>query len=110
METGNLSDRAKRDAVRKLEIARFRLMEEVQRTAAAREGFAATQKNFAATSLKYYQLADAGLRNSFAEGATVEWRGYIAKKFVRYGRDVLLMIKELDRDELDYMSYPENSD
>ncbi|MFA6749664.1 MAG: tetratricopeptide repeat protein [Candidatus Riflebacteria bacterium] len=109
IDTGNLSDGAKRDAVRKLEIARFRLMEEVQRTAAAREGFAATQKNFAATSLKYYQLADAGLRTSFAEGATVEWRGYVAKKFVRYGRDVLLMIKELDRDELDYMSYPENS-
>ncbi|MDD3001537.1 MAG: tetratricopeptide repeat protein [Candidatus Riflebacteria bacterium] len=109
VDTGNLSEGAKRDALRKIEIARFRLMEEVQRTAAARQGFAATQKNYAATSLKYYQLADAGLRNSYTEGLTVEWRGYIAKKFVRYGRDVLLMIKELDRDELDYMSFPENS-
>ncbi len=109
LDTGSLSDGAQRDAQRKLEVARFRLMERANRTEAAREGYAQTQRNYATTSLKYYQLNDAGLRTSASEGLVVEWRGYVVRKFKKYGRDVALMIKELDRDELDAMSFPENN-
>lgn len=109
LDTGSLSDGAKRDAQRKLEIARFRLMEQAHRTAAAREGYAQVQRNYAATSLKYYQLSDAGFRSSWSEGQMIEWRGYVVRKFKKYGRDMVLMIKELDRDELDVMSFPENT-
>ena len=38
----------------------------------------------------------------------MEWTGYIARRITRYGRDFLLMIKECDRDELEYMNKTDN--
>ena len=109
INTGNLSETALKDAKQKVEVARFRLMETVSKAAEYRKGWNSIQKNIGTTSLKYYQLNDASLKSSFADGVLVEWRAYVAKSFTQYGRDCLLMIKELDQDELDYLRYPENS-
>lgn len=109
LDTGSLADGAQRDAQQKLEMARFRLMEQVQRTAAARAGYTQTQRNYGVGTLKYYQLSDAGLRSSWSHGLMLEWRGYVVRRFKKYGREMVLMIKELDRDEMDVMNFPENS-
>ncbi len=109
LNSGNLSETATKDAKQKVEVARFRLMETVQKEAEYRQGWNNIQKNIATTSLKFYQLNDASLKSSFADGVLIEWRAYIAKRFTQYGRDCLLMIKELDKDELEIMRYSENN-
>lgn len=108
LETGNLPEGARRDAVRKLEVAKFKIREAEERRRPAREGLAAIRKTYATTDLKYYQLTDIGFRTNFTGAITVEWRGYIAKRLSRHGRDFLLMIKELSRDELDVMNRDRN--
>lgn len=108
LETGNLQEGPRRDAVRKLEVTRFKIREAEERLRPAREGLAMIRKNYATTDLKYYQLTDVGFKTSFTGPITVEWRGYIAKKINRHGREFLLMIKELDRDELDFMNRDRN--
>lgn len=108
LETGNLQESARRDAVRKLEVARFKLREIEEGMRPAREGLTAIRKNYATTSLKFYQLTDVQFKTSFTGPITVEWRGYVAKKLSHQGRDFLLMIKELSRDELDTMNRDRN--
>lgn len=108
LETGNLQESSRRDAVRKLEVARFKLRENEEMLRPAREGYASIRKNYATATLKYYQLTDIKFKTSFTGPITVEWRGYVAKKLNRYGRDFLLMIKELSRDELDTMNRDRN--
>lgn len=108
LETGNLIESARRDAVRKLEVARFKIRENKEKLRPAKEGFAETRSNFAGTSLKYWQLNDINFKTRFTGPITVEWRGYIARKITRHGRDFLLMIKELSQDELDYMNRDRN--
>lgn len=108
VETNSLPEAAQRDALRKLEIARFRINERDQQLAPMRQGFEETRKQFASTSLKYYQLMDSKYKNNFTNAISVEWTGYIAKKIRRYGRDFLLMIKTLDRDEMEYMNKTDN--
>ncbi len=108
LETGNLQESSRRDAVRKVEVARFKIREAEERLRPAREGLAAIRKNYATTDLKYYQLTDISFKTSFTSAITVEWRGYIAKRISRHGRDFLLMIKELSRDELDIMNRDRN--
>jgi tetratricopeptide (TPR) repeat protein len=109
IETGGLPETAKKDALRKVEIARFRVREVTQRKKPARQGFKSTRKNFGTVNLKYDQLADIKFKTRFTGPVTVEWRGYIARKFSRYGRDFLLMIKELSQDELDMMNRDRNN-
>lgn len=106
--TNSLPDAAHRDAIRKLEIARFRINERNQQIAPIVQGFQETRKQFAPTSLKYYQLVDSKYKNNFTNAISVEWTGYIARRITRYGRDFLLMIKQLERDELEYMGKSEN--
>ncbi len=108
ISTNSLPDAARRDALRKLEIAKFRINERDEQLAPIKQGFTDTRKNFAPTSLKYYQLADINYKNNFTNAISVEWTGYIARKISRYGRDFLLMIKECDRDELEYMNKIDN--
>ncbi len=108
LETNNLQEGSRRDAVRKLEVARFKIRENSESLRPAREGLVNIRKNYATTDLKYYQLTDVGFKTRFTGPITVEWRGYIARKLNRHGRDFLVMIKELDRDELDYMGRDRN--
>ncbi|MBU1106456.1 MAG: tetratricopeptide repeat protein [Candidatus Riflebacteria bacterium] len=108
LETGNLQEGSRRDAVRKLEIARFKIREAEEKQRPAREGFAETRHNFAGTNLKYFQLSDISFKTRFTGPITVEWRGYVSRKITRYGRDFLLMIKELSQDELEYMNRDRN--
>ncbi|PKL49609.1 MAG: hypothetical protein CVV42_06400 [Candidatus Riflebacteria bacterium HGW-Riflebacteria-2] len=108
LETGNLIESSRRDAVRKLEVARFKIREAEEKQRPAREGFTATRGNFAGTNLQYWQLNDINFKTRFTGPITVEWRGYIARKITRHGRDFLLMIKELDRDELNTMNREQN--
>ncbi len=108
LATGNLSESSRRDAVRKLEVARFKIRETEEKQRPAREGFTATRGNFAGTNLKYWQLNDINFQTRFTGPITVEWRGYIARKITRHGRDFLLMIKELGQDELDTMNRDRN--
>lgn len=104
LATNSLPDGSRRDAVRKLEIARFRVNERDGEIAPMKQGFIDTRKNFAPTSLKYYQLADINYKNNFTNAIAVEWTGYIARRIKRYGREFLLMIKECDQDELDFIN------
>ncbi len=108
LATGNLIESSRRDAVRKLEVARFKIRETEEKQRPAREGFTATRGNFAGTNLQYWQLNDISFKTRFTGPITVEWRGYIARKLTRHGRDFLLMIKELSQDELDTMSRERN--
>ena len=108
ISTNSLPDGARRDALRKLEIAKFRINEREDELAPMKQGFNETRKQFASTSLKYYQLADINYKNNFTNAISVEWTGYIARRITRYGRDFLLMIKECDRDELEYMNKVDN--
>lgn len=108
LATGNLAESARRDAARKVEVARFKVKESADRRRPAKEGYSATKRNYAPTSLKYYQLSDIGFRTNFTGPITIEWRGYIARKIKRHGREFLLMIKELSRDELDTMNRDRN--
>lgn len=108
LETGNLQDGSRRDAMRKLEVARFKTREAEEKLRPAKEGFTAIRKNFGTATLKYYQLTDISFKTNFTGPITVEWRGYIAKKISRHGRDFLLMIKELSQDELDTMNRDRN--
>ncbi len=104
LATNSLPEGSRRDAVRKLEIAKFRVNERDGEIAPMKQGYIDTRKNFAPTSLKYYQLADINYKNNFTNAISVEWTGYIARRIKRYGRDFLLMIKECDQDELDYIN------
>ena len=108
LSTNSLPDGSRRDALRKLEIARFRVNERDEQLAPMKQGFEQTRKQFASTSLKYYQLADINYKNNFTNAISVEWTGYIVRRITRYGRDFLLMIKECDRDELEYMNKTDN--
>ncbi len=108
LATNSLPDASRRDAIRKLEIAKFRVNERDSELAPMKQGFVDTRKNFAPTSLKYYQLADINYKNNFTNAIAVEWTGYIARRITRYGRDFLLMIKECDQDELDYINKSSN--
>ena len=108
LETGNLQESSRRDAVRKLEVARFKLREAEEAQRPAREGFTETRQNFAGANLKYHQLSDVTFKTRFTGPITVEWRGYIARKITRHGRDFLLMIKELSQDELENMNRDRN--
>lgn len=108
LATDNLPESSRRDAARKLEIARFQLKEKEEKRRPAKEGFTETRKNFAPTTLKYYQLNDINFKTSFTGPITVEWRGYISRRIKRHGRDFLLMIKELSQDELETMQRDRN--
>lgn len=108
LATGNLIESSRRDAVRKLEVARFKIRETEEKQRPAREGFTVTRGNFAGTNLQYWQLNDISFKTRFTGPITVEWRGYIARKLTRHGRDFLLMIKELSQDELDNMNRDRN--
>ncbi len=108
LATGNLSDSYRREAARKLEVARFKVREAEEAKKPAIQGFAETRRNFASTALKFYQLSDINFRTRFTGPVTVEWRGYISRKINRHGREFLLMIKELSQDELDSMNRDRN--
>lgn len=108
LSTNSLPEISRRDAARKLEIARFQQREIEAKKRPAREGFQETRRNFAPTTLKYYQLNDINFKTRFTGPITVEWRAYVARKIKRHGRDFLLMIKELSQDELETMQRDRN--
>jgi tetratricopeptide (TPR) repeat protein len=108
IETGGLAESARRDALRKVEVARFRVREQQARQRPANQGFKTTRKTYGTVNLLYPQLADIKFKTRFTGPITVEWRGHIARKIARYGRDFLLMIKELNQDELDAMRQDRN--
>jgi len=108
ISAGGLGPMYQKDALRKIEIAKFRANEIEQIEKPAREGFTNTRKIYGTVNLKYSQLAGIDFHTRFIEPVTVEWRGFVAKKFRRYGRDFLLMIKELSQDELDEMGRDRN--
>lgn len=108
LATGNLQESSRRDAARKVEVARFKVREAEESKRPAREGFSETRKNYAPTTLKYYQLSDITFKTKFTGPITVEWRGFVSRKINRHGREFLLMIKELSQDELDVMNRDRN--
>lgn len=108
LETSGLLESYQRDALRKVEVARFKIREIQQRTQPARQGFKDTRQNYGTVNLLYPQLADINFKTRFTGPVTVEWRGYIARRIKRYGRDFLLMIKELSQDELETMRRDRN--
>jgi tetratricopeptide (TPR) repeat protein len=108
IETSGLLDSYRRDALRKVEVARFKLKEIQAARQPAQKGFKSTRKTYGTVNLLYPQLADINFKTRFTGPVTVEWRGYIARKIKRYGRDFLLMIKDLSRDELDMMRKDRN--
>lgn len=108
LATSGLNETYRRDASRKVEISRLRFQEQIARKRPAREGFTTTRHNFATINLKYYQLDDVTFRTRFTGPVKVEWRGYVAKKLSRHGRDFILFIKELSQDELDVMNRSRN--
>lgn len=108
LETNGLLESYRRDALRKIEVARFQVKETLQRTRPARQGFTNTRQNYGTVNLLYPQLADINFKTRFTGPVTVEWRGYIARRISRYGREFLLMIKELSQDELDSMRRDRN--
>lgn len=108
LDTAGLSETYRRDAIRKLEISRLRVRELERRIAPAKEGFQATRHNFGTVNLKYYQLTDINFKTRFTGPIVVEWRARVVRKIDRHGRDFLLMIKELSRDELDIMNRDRN--
>ncbi|HOY66775.1 MAG TPA: tetratricopeptide repeat protein [Candidatus Ozemobacteraceae bacterium] len=105
---GGLDSTYRRDAQRKIEIARVRAAEAEEIARPAREGFAASRKIYASTNLTYRQLQDINFKTRFTGSVTLEWRGYVARTMSRYGLDFLLMIKELSQEELDQMGRDRN--
>jgi tetratricopeptide (TPR) repeat protein len=97
-----------KEARRKIEVAKLRVSEAEKVAQPARDGYAAVRRQYATVNLKFSQLAGIGFDTRFTDPITVEWRGQIARIFRRYGRDFLLMIKELSRDELDEMGRDRN--
>lgn len=108
LETPGLKDTFRRDALRKLETARLRLQQEKEARRPAQEGFHTTRKVYGTVNLRYPQLANIRFKTNFTGPVTVEWRAYVARKINRYGREFLLAIKELSRDELDEMQRDRN--
>lgn len=108
LETSGLQESYRRDALRKVEVARFKVRELQSQSAPARQGFTNTRHNYGTVNLLYPQLADINFKTRFTGPVTVEWRGYIARRISRYGRDFLLMIKELSQDELESMNRDRN--
>ncbi|HEY9069968.1 MAG TPA: tetratricopeptide repeat protein, partial [Candidatus Ozemobacteraceae bacterium] len=105
---GGLDSTYRKDAQRKIEIARVRAAEAEEIARPAREGFATSRKIYASTNLTYRQLQDIKFKTSFTGAVTLEWRGYVARTLSRYGLDFLLMIKELSQEELDQMGRDRN--
>ncbi|MBP7632585.1 tetratricopeptide repeat protein [Candidatus Ozemobacteraceae bacterium] len=103
-----LSSTYKSDARRKLEISRVRAAEAAELAKPVQEGFAASRKIYGTSNLTYRQLADIKFKTRFTGPVTLEWRGYVARTFSRYGLDFLLMIKELSQEELDSMGRDRN--
>lgn len=108
LETSGLLESYRRDALRKVEVARFKVKEKQRQTLPARQGFADTRQNYGTVNLLYPQLTDINFKTRFTGPVTVEWRGYVARRIKRYGRDFLLMIKELSQDELEAMRRDRN--
>jgi tetratricopeptide (TPR) repeat protein len=108
LQTRGLLPTYQRDASRKIEVARFKAREIENKQRAAKEGFKTSRKVYGTINLKYPQLADINFKTRFTGAVTVEWTGYIAKRFKRYGKNFLLMIKELSQDELDEMRRDRN--
>ncbi|MBF0410721.1 MAG: tetratricopeptide repeat protein [Candidatus Riflebacteria bacterium] len=104
----NLNSTYRNDAERKLEIARLRQMELDRTNAPQTSGFNTTRRIYATVNLKYSQLANVEFKTRFTGPVTVEWRGHISKVFQRYGRDFVLMIKELDREEQEEMRHEQS--
>jgi len=98
----------RRDAERKIEAAKLRVKEAEDLARPAQEGFTATRKNYGTVNLTYPQLANVAFHTKFTGPIMVEWRGYVARTFNRYGQDFLVMIKELSQDELDEMRRDRN--
>ena len=97
------------DAIKKINIAQRELGILNKTQMPIRNGFLKSRKIYGTTDLKYYQLTDINFKTRFTGPITVEWRGYVAKKFPMYGRDFVLMIKELSQDELDIMHRDRNN-
>ena len=108
LSTPGLDPTYRRDAVRKVEAARLRAEQKRRAARPAQVGYTTTRKEYGTVNLRYSQLADVDFRTRFTGPVQVEWRGHIARKVRRYGRDFLLMIKELSRDELDEMRRDRN--
>ncbi len=108
LETNGLLESYRRDALRKIEVARFQVREAQIRNKPARQGFTNTRQTYGTVNLLYQQLTDINFKTRFTGPVSVEWRGYIAKRISRYGRDFLLMIKELSQDELESMRRDRN--
>ncbi|MBF0543847.1 MAG: tetratricopeptide repeat protein [Candidatus Riflebacteria bacterium] len=105
----NLSATYRIDAERKLDVARLKKFELDKQEAPQTQGFKVSRQVYATVDLKYYQLTNLRFRNKFTGPVTVEWRGFVARVFPQYGREFVLMIKELDQDELDEMRHDQNS-
>ncbi len=108
LNTKGLQETYRRDAIRKIEVARFKINQLVEQQKPAKEGFQASRKIYGTVNLRYSQLADINFKTRFTGPITVEWTGYISRIISRHGRDFLLMIKELSRDELDEMNRDRN--
>ncbi|MFZ2960741.1 MAG: tetratricopeptide repeat protein [Candidatus Ozemobacteraceae bacterium] len=103
-----LDETYRRDAIRKVEMAKLRSAEVEEREAPIRQGFEATRRIYGNVNLTYPDLNNISFKSRFTGPVTVEWRGFIARTFQRYGKDFLLMIKELDQNELDIMKRDRN--
>jgi tetratricopeptide (TPR) repeat protein len=108
LNTKGLQETYKRDAIRKIEVARFKTNQLIEQQRPAKEGFQTSRKIYGSVNLRYSQLADINFKTRFTGPITVEWTGHISRIISRHGRDFLLMIKELSRDELDEMRRDRN--
>jgi len=98
----------RRDAERKVQAAKLRSQAIAEEARPGIEGFQQTRQIYGTVNLQYPQLADITFKTKFTGPVTVEWRGFVARKFTRYGQDFLVMIKELSNDELDQMRRDQN--
>ena len=108
LSTVGLNDTYRRDAMRKVEMARMNHQQQLAAQATAREGFRTTRQVYGTVNLRYAQLADIGFKTRFTGPVMVEWRGMVARRLRRHGREFLLMIKELSRDELNELNKDRN--
>ncbi len=103
-----LREAYRRDAQRKVEAAKLRAQEEEAANRPAQEGFQTTRRVYGTVNLTYPQLSDISFATKFTGPVTIEWRGFVARSFSRYGQDFRIMIKELGEDELDQMRRSRN--
>ncbi|NLM18000.1 MAG: tetratricopeptide repeat protein [Candidatus Riflebacteria bacterium] len=108
LKTNTLGETARADAIRKQNIALFRQKDRDWRRREATQGQQTTLQVYGNQNFKFYDLENRTFLDDFTAPVTIEWQAYVAKKISMRGRHFMLMLKVLDRDELDTMKVHSN--